>query len=107
MRGAERRAGQERASLLARQLAHSSARFELLKSRLASAVRERQQLAERVATATSDPYLLLQAKGLVAGSWRAVAELADEVERGTALAARLALGCESGSPAACVADAAH
>jgi hypothetical protein len=93
-RRAQQQAREARAELLAAHLSRASARWEALKARVGDVVTLRQRLAERVATATSDPYLLLQAKGLLAGSWRAVAELADEVERETALVARLSQGAE-------------
>lgn len=86
----EESAAEGRARVLSQLLATSGARFELLRQRVAHVLAERQRLAERVATATSDPFLLVQAKGLVANSWKAVAELAAEVEQETALAARLA-----------------
>ncbi|HEY3451063.1 MAG TPA: hypothetical protein VGK67_32195 [Myxococcales bacterium] len=89
-RAAEREAKKARAELLSRLLEQTTARWELLKMRLDYFLAERLRLAERVATATSDPYVMLQAQGLLADAWRTVAELADEVEKETALAARLA-----------------
>ncbi len=91
LEAAEVTAAEGRARVLEQLLATSGARFELLRQRVAHVLAERQRLAERVATATSDPFLLVQAKGLVANSWKAVAELAAEVEQETALAARLAV----------------
>ncbi|MGC4118220.1 MAG: hypothetical protein QM765_27450 [Myxococcales bacterium] len=94
-RAAEREAAKTRAELLASLLEKTGKRWELLKLRLDYFLAERQRLAERVATATSDPYVKQQAQGLLAEAWKTVAELADEVERETELAARLA-GVEPG-----------
>ncbi len=89
-RAAEREARKARARLLSALLEQTTRRWELLRLRLDAFVAERQRLAERVATATSDPYVKLQAQGLLADAWKTVAELADEVEKETELAARLA-----------------
>ena len=79
-----------RAELLAKLLEETTKRWEVLRLRLDHFLNERQKLAERVATATSDPYVRLQAQGLLTDTWKAVAALADEVEQETQLAAKLA-----------------
>lgn len=79
-----------RVALLERLLSSSLPRWQLLRERLARHLAERQRLAERAATASGDPYVLARAQELVAHSWLAVAEVADELERQTALAAQLA-----------------
>ncbi|MBI5543455.1 MAG: hypothetical protein HY901_06170 [Deltaproteobacteria bacterium] len=88
-RGAQGAAARSRAELVERHLSTCTARWETLVARVSVAVAQRQRLAEQVITSTSDPFLVLQAKGLLHGSWQAVAELAEEVEQETALAARL------------------
>jgi hypothetical protein len=90
VRAVEERARQARAVLLARHLESAAARWDLLHEKLRVALLSRQRLADRVATGTSDPYVLVQAKGLLESSWRTVAELAEEMEREAALRAQLA-----------------
>ena len=88
-RKADRSAQKARADLLQKHRQGASLRMELLHERLRLALSQRLRLIERVATATSDPYLQIQARGLLAESWRAVAELSLELEREAQLVARL------------------
>lgn len=89
-KAAELAAQKARAELLSRLLDQTAKRWELLKLRLDHFVSERQRLAERVATASSDPYVQRRAQRLLEDAWMTVAELADEVEKETQLAASLA-----------------
>jgi hypothetical protein len=85
---ADASAARARLDRLERHRAGADARWALLRERLGAALERRERLAERIATATGDPYLLQGARGLLAGSWRAIEEIADELRREQALIAQ-------------------